>query len=241
MKKAIITTSLCLALAASASALSLSDADYSYTEFGTASTTYTSTASGANFSSIVDNTHQFTMVLVLNWDALEALSLTTNTKIVELFNKNYGNNSKINFGINSSDNGLLMQNTTVKATTASSLDTYEYNGLITMAMTVDGSNVRIGVLNSTGTALGYVGTVSTLSASTDDRGTNEFNSLWLNGITISAVEAVYVFNESVGNRTTGGLLDLAVEANAACAVPEPATATLSMLALAGLAARRRRK
>ncbi len=54
---------------------------------------------------------------------------------------------------------------------------------------------------------------------------------------IFPVDAVYVYNQVL----EGDTLTAASKAAYGAAIPEPATATLSLLALAGLAARRRRK
>ncbi len=67
--------------------------------------------------------------------------------------------------------------------------------------------------------------------------TKSYTSLYMNTTSVKAMDALYLFDQYLSAN------DVATIAKAAytAAIPEPATATLSLLALAGLAARRRRK
>ncbi len=67
------------------------------------------------------------------------------------------------------------------------------------------------------------------------RGSGQWTTLTVNSALTSALDSLFVFNNTV---ETTGLVSISRDA---LTVPEPATATLSLLALAGLAARRRRK
>ena len=69
--------------------------------------------------------------------------------------------------------------------------------------------------------------------------TNQINNLGENGKLFTLYRVAYSSQQyvSMGSLT----YDVAVNVPATPGVPEPATATLSLLALAGLAARRRRK
>ncbi len=66
---------------------------------------------------------------------------------------------------------------------------------------------------------------------------NDFNTFYINSSTGALVNSIYVYNVA---KDADGIKTASLAAYSA-AVPEPATTTLSLLALAGLAARRRRK
>ncbi len=92
-----------------------------------------------------------------------------------------------------------------------------------------GTLVVLSLTGTDGTVSNYAGTVDGLKWTSGD---TTVDSVSFNR---NLVERAYLFDNAVG-------VSDAVALNAAVqAVPEPATATLSLLALAGLAARRRRK
>lgn len=73
-----------------------------------------------------------------------------------------------------------------------------------------------------------------------------FSSLSLEGVNLSDIETDVLFVDSQGNAISTGSENVTYDNNTGsftvtASIPEPTTATLSLLALAGLAARRRRK
>ncbi len=245
MKKTIITALLALGLAAGASATDVT-ADYSYTlaDFS-GSGAQTLKADSSNYSNIVSDNHQFTMTLVLDWEFLSSMTETATYRTAEL---SYNNNisTKVSLGIRTDSSGthLKLAQSNTDLLTLTLTEDYVRDGLVTVTMTVDTNNdanrFRMLVLNKEENGTDWVATAAVhsegaSSASTTYRGTNEFNQVWLNGATKGAIKALYISDEN-----TSDLASLAESAYAAN-IPEPTTATLSLLALAGLAARRRRK
>ncbi len=109
--------------------------------------------------------------------------------------------------------------------------TYENEGKLALAIAYDDSTrtFTLGALTATG-GLNYVTITMTEAWQTS---TNNFRGYDLKDNAVNAIEQVLVFNTALSNDQ--------IAAVAAEVVPEPTTATLSLLALAGLAARRRRK
>ncbi len=248
MKKTVITAALAFVGGAATAAVT---ADYSYTQAdfssGTTAQTFTLPSGSDNYTNISNGNQQFTMTLVLDWSVLNGLAGPATYRTAEL-SHNGTASTEISLGVRKESNGSVVmkmaqnENDLLSATLT---DTYIRNGLVTVTLTVDtngGINrFRMLVLNKEENGTDWVATAATRSdnassASTDHRGADELNRLFLNGTTKSAIKALYISDSN-----TSDLAGLAESAYTTAAVPESATATLSLLALAGLATRRRCK
>lgn len=126
------------------------------------------------------------------------------------------------------------------------IQSLEAEGLDTLGFTIRGLTTDGG--GSVGIRYAYTATIGNSSSSNymnwrnnvkDDFAANTINGLTLNE---EFVTSYYLFGELLTETEARNLTKSAIEsAPTLSAVPEPTTATLSLLALAGLAARRRRK
>ena len=198
---------------------------------------------------------KFTVALTLDVDALRTLLEAGQTK-------SWGTNI-INYVANGTDTGVTLNggSTTASKITSSGLyarwgtdtawnptngddirwdggtdlatldwDSIDYAGLVYSFDKSSGTTVAFTLINDEGTAIvdSYVN-ASTLTSSSAGAAALTFDS---------SVLSSYYFNELKGEADMKALAGLAAKA---APLPEPTTATLSLLALAGLAARRRRK
>lgn len=92
-----------------------------------------------------------------------------------------------------------------------------------------GANVAIAVYDKNGTLLG-----SSYGSNTTLRTSSNLNSIMFS----DAVTSAYLYNQYLSEENVTSITQ---ELGKAALIPEPTTATLSLLALAGLAARRRRR
>ncbi len=236
MKKTFISTALaiCLAFAAQASAVLTLDSavlqEVSYD--GTSSYT-------GNFSTLTNGNAHTTLLLVIDMETLDSVksSLTnsgsplatygteTGTDVPGLGVRSFGANNKTPIGIDYKADGTVGTNTG-----SYFLSNYTSQGKVVMALTINGTTEVLYLTNGTAEVHWTTGNATTQDAT--------YNSLTIadNAFT-AAISSIYVFDQTL---TQEQIKSISAEAITA-AVPEPATATLSLLALAGLAARRRRK
>ncbi len=118
--------------------------------------------------------------------------------------------------------------------------TYSQGDVVVLTLAMQESNgtfyVYDGTTNTAATLNASGLTVDSASACFEVK---EFNRLYFGSALGNDVISAYVYNTYLeGEALTSAIADVY---KAAAPVPEPATATLSLLALAGLAARRRRK
>ncbi len=184
----------------------------------------------------------FTLMLVIDMDTLNSLKNvpTSNTEFVATYaitttpaSSNYG---YCGLGIMKDGDTYTISDTFASdnARQSLTLGTTSSTGKVVVTLAVGDHNT-----NNPSTLYVYDGT--TLS-SVNDNGYRVSNpamqSLYFReGVFSSAIDSVYLFNTRVAGDDIATLSADAVAAS----VPEPTTATLSLLALAGLAARRRRK
>ncbi len=238
MKKTIITAVLAWGLSVSATATSLTDAVLSVNNY-TGSESYTGTFSTASSSRALS-----TLTLVFDWEELDkAITSTTATSAAVLSTDTSGGaNSGLGF-MRDDDNNLLV--TTIYNGAQHTYTNTSTGETLTYTLTVTDDCIQDGKLAITLMTMGggsgshlymYDGTDSLLHVQDAPlRGSGQWTTLTVNSALTSALDSLFVFNNTV---TTTDLVSISRDA---MTVPEPATATLSLLALAGLAARRRRK
>lgn len=182
------------------------------------------TLTGVTFDTALSDTNSrdcFSITLVL--DASKIGSVTDYTSLAA---GHYSSTGAVGFGVNAEGNIQGQWGTVGYDWTAGSMPT---KGTITLTYVTgnyDGS--------TEGSRL-YVGDSSTYYSKTALKtGGQNYDTIKINNLG-GAIKQVYVHNYSLSQTEVGSLMSEVVH------VPEPTTATLSLLALAGLAARRRRK
>ncbi len=245
MKKTLITALIALGLAASASAVTLSDAVLK--ETGTIASSYT-----GDFSAMLDSTTSgvtgqypnLTIMLVLDLDTLPTFTSAAPSADTQLFTlsgtKTSDNTTMTGIGMGLSRFAASDANTIAwttwqgdkNGTWAGRFEEYAASGKTVLTMVLDSAGAHVSVSNGI--------TQQTANNATGPR----YSGVDYTTITFGtaenifgAIDGVYIFDEAL---TASDIKTLSAQAIAA-SVPEPATATLSLLALAGLAARRRRK
>ena len=180
---------------------------------------------------IADNNYDMGLAMALN-----------NTGFVGTYSFNSSAMSNLTMGGSNSENRQPMtESGSTPATNAfangnaDSLNT-KFDKLTGLALTFshtakDSSSLYVTLTFSDGTKSELYGTNTGFKWTQTGALVGSVNNLYINEDYISDV---YLFNSAVDKNTAFNL-------NAAALVPEPTTATLSLLALAGLAARRRRR
>ena len=238
MKKTIITL---LALAGAASAgdtqfLDLSQditvGNLTYTE----STGKITTALATDLYQVSNNKAETNVILTMNLTA--AMSVTTNTKIVEL---DYNDNRDVSIlatatglvggwnGASHGDNEVSWKDLMANSNVFTGADGNKYITL--MLSQWNNQNISYHVNTSNGLLINTSGLGSSSISSMD--------ALYVNNAFVAGLEVTPSWKNDDTSRqaATAAFNTVMVQK----LVPEPATATLSLLALAGLAARRRRK
>ncbi len=268
MKKTLLlAVALCPGVASTASAMSLTDAVYSDTAI-TSSTSKSVDLSTLWTSSSDDFTLTFTLnSTALGLFGKENLHTeTTETPINTLISVTGTNNLKYGLAIGSVNYGNTVHNGIVGMFNkdAATVDTVRsYSGDVKYTLSNNASDPHpsnlssISVANIVSAAVTFTcdgttaatvyltlvdkdGTSTTYYGSNEDLRTSAGlgNDLASLGIRTEYISSVYLMS-GIATATEATAMNSA--AIAAVAVPEPTTATLSLLALAGLAARRRRK
>ncbi len=237
MKKTLMTVLLGL-VSSAAYAVSLTDAIIEQQEFNPSTLFY----SNANGYSAKD----YTMMIVLNLDTLNTVTVgTSNTHFLSTYSQTSSNQiTSTNYGY--SGLGLKMDNNGNYIATAMAAAASNYTPLTLGKTGQVVLTLAVGDNNNSNPTSTYVFSGGTDMPSVNHNGlrysTTTYSVLFLNADMAKAVDSFYLFNDRL---TTDTIKTLSVSALAAAApetmIPEPATATLSLLALAGLAARRRRK
>ncbi|MCD8071356.1 MAG: PEP-CTERM sorting domain-containing protein [Akkermansiaceae bacterium] len=233
MKTTLVTAALCLGLAASASAIDLANAVYS-----TVSSEGFTNLTDTTFSSAGSNRDLTTIVVVLDYSTVTSLidsgDLSSATTLFTFSNSN-GNSIAVSISGSQSESGeyTLIANIASGSYSKDSgnlLSTTSYDaetGTITFSVqTMDGNNgTRIYAAD---------GTVYWSQQKIRwGKATDGYNQITYSST--DALLAVYAFDSALSSADI-----TSVSAQAAAAVPEPATATLGLLALGALALRRRR-
>ncbi len=242
MKKTIITAILALGLAGSASAaltltdnFKLEDAVVNEQDFDGSTLSYTGSfaAQGNPYDTSDSSTRgNMTFTLVLDVDQLGSQS----GYIVKggSWGVGYNDDGKAQgwWGSSFYSGG---------PTTANALSSYaDENGLVTLTIVT-------GYVTSTSQASRiYVGDGTTYWTASGLKFGSGISSITINQNFKDAIEQFYVFDTALSSDQVTQVYNMAAQVTAgtyvsAAAIPEPASATLSLLALAGLAARRRRK
>ncbi len=242
MKKTFITTLISLSLAASASAATAAtwNADDLSTLSGVLtipSGTITDTAQGDfSVTAVLDASAVKTALTSSQWGMFLQVQDTD-------ANENYSFNLALNGSSSSTADGIWtglgasQKNQSISDDISKGLGAAyaagaTYTGMaITMSIGASGTNFYLTLVEEDGSTINYTGAT---------RSGWHYDSFDLRQITFSDVVTYIALDEDV---LTGSA---AFGANSAAliatgAIPEPATTTLSLLALAGLAARRRRK
>ncbi len=255
MKKTIITAVLAAAFAASAFAeeaaekeatWTLTDADLTLTAGGTKAPT--AGATGVNINYVTSNGNKtWTMTVVFDWKELKSDISAKNTVAIGLMKDSYTGAKSYLRGL-SFDTVTVQDETTTYAAYAvnhahsdantswsynsdTSIDISELaascNGVLGLTAVMTGTALELYAYNGTSDEMVLLGNIATTSSA-------NFNYLYIDESYLDSIKSVYVFKSAAGGPDMLAVTRAAV-------VPEPATATLSLLALAGLAARRRRK
>ncbi len=245
IKKAILSAAVSFGLAASTAAASALDGAYTMDFSGTGAQTIT--PSGTTFSSASGNYEQFTMTFIFDCNSLVAAynAATESTSVKGMETAYNGNSNKLGVGfkVTVSNAGKTLQAVAQAGNNAD--DKSPSADLSTLIGSTDKLVLTLVYNGSSGTTLyTYNPLTDTIAAGATAttykyKNHNHYNSFWVtNNSWAKSAESVYVFDTAKTNTT-----DLLAISKAAYleAIPEPATATLSLLALAGLAARRRRK
>ncbi len=239
MKKTLITLAA-LAMASVASAASDGVADYKFE----------SPAAGTITQKFSSASGEFTMIAILDWDALMSDAISdawdNRTDIFSLTSSHWqwgqmwlngptlfrGNSgTTLELGIQTDDKNQAISGgdgnnvSLVETSNDSSKLTYGNYGKLVLAYTFANGTVTAAALQSDG---------STWSTATFATGWAPYQAFDTIDISVSnVIDSLVIYDDVL----TGSALTYA----AMTSIPEPATATLSLLALAGLAARRRRK
>ncbi len=245
MKKTLVTlAALTMASVVSAADITLSDATH-----------YDATKTASISSNFSASDGDYTAVLILDWDKISTSTLSTSaenrTKIIETSAIVSGwttpgwrssmtlwtNGTTVYLGIYQEDgyatfttyDDKLGDKYNINLTEAAYGNVY---GNLALAYTFNSGEATVYALKSDGTTLASATTVFKNGDNKQWNPDRAFNSLTIGGD--SVVKDFYIFDSALSAPNVATVV-------AAAAVPEPATATLSLLALAGLAARRRRK
>ncbi len=239
MKKTIITTALVLGLASFSSA-----ADYTLGD-----TTYTTTTGITNGQGYFSNRSSFTFTLsnaLFNGTQSGINAITTASDSSSSFASNTVALDKIHFSFYGGAGNLaavqISQGDTIVATSTNR--SYSATGAATDVFTGETYNNRIQQTwqfdeNTVALTLGTTYTITFLNSSSE-----------ATGVTLEVsycdddTQAAFVGTANNHSYQPAGLVITTlstVPVSSGGAIPEPTTATLSLLALAGLAARRRRK
>lgn len=230
------------AFCATASAVSLDDAVIGFADFesgegvvvGTQEAYLTtSTLESGDVQLVLGNSHYFnskassgrtrmTITMVLDASKVTLPAAGTSASIIK------DNGSGWGLGVNS--NGALTGTWSTNTAYYTSRASIGSSGLLTITITTGDTT------NGTNIFLGNDGAPSASTSGNNGNLKGSFNSstLVVNSGYVDAIQKLYVFNSNLTNA------EVATVAQAVEAVPEPSTATLSLLALAGLAVRRRR-
>ncbi len=193
---------------------------------------------------------QFTMVAVLSVDALNAASITSSASpFVQI---SVSGQDDVSLGLSRHDGGTYVEfmNGDSSVAWTGSLDaassaSYNIDGYIVVALQQatnlvnDGAGSRFYIMkkNSDGTYSFDFWSRGVAYPETE-QSSGQYNTLTISSPNAAALDSLYLYNSSMSG---DDLLSAASTALVAASIPEPTTATLSLLALAGLAARRRRK
>ncbi len=245
MKKTIITALLTVASAAAAFAdinLSAQNGVYTITGPGTLANNYVATGGDYSTDDGTGNREQFTLTAVFTWSELVPDVTSTASNAVQI-HYNGIDNSKTGIGFKKDANGNII------ACGMNNNSAYVTSGDINISSLVSGDKLTLTIVmtDAGGTLYGY-----NANAQGDDRlvqlatstswkygPSGHYNKIWLATPLGEALSLLEVRNTKSDFAT---VLTISEEAHSAAKlVPEPTTATLSLLALAGLASRRRRK
>ncbi len=236
MKTTLVTAALCLGLAASASAIDLADAVYS-----TVSSAGFTNVTDTTFSSVGSSRDLTTIVVVLDYSTVTSLinsgELSSATTLFTFSNSN-GNGIVVSISGSQSESGeyTLIANIASGSYSKASgnlLDTsygsYDAEtGTITFSVQTMDGNSGSRIYAADGSV--YWSQVNIRWGKAD----NGYNQITYSST--DALLAVYAFDSAL---SSADITSISAQA-AAAAVPEPAAATLGLLALGALALRRRR-
>ncbi len=233
MKTTLVTAALCLGLAASASATDLADAVYS-------------TVSSEGFTNITDTTFSSagstrdltTIVVVLDYSTVTSLidsgELSSATTLFTFSNSN-GSGIAVSISGSQSESG---EYTLIANIASGSYSKDSGNLLSTASYDAETGTITFSVQtmdNDNGTRI-YAADGTVYWSQQYIRwgqATDGYNQITYSST--DALLAVYAFDSALSSEEI-----TSISAQAAAAVPEPATATLGLLALGALALRRRR-
>ena len=246
MKKTLIAL---FALTSGAMGITLDEATLSFTSTDSVPATYVTTAGGGSEGSLdIKGNNGFTVAVTLNTNTLKTYLTSDTTQHMIVGHKGSGGNGDYTTGIISNGSGtyaggltgswgdtMAYDNTTVVAgladvtwdnVTEAAL-TYVFNGNNTAGDVLKGTSVCLTLVDANDNILySQSGNLSGLVSAG-----NNYKELYFD---TAIVTSAYVYNSAIGTADAQALTQMLI-------VPEPTTATLSLLALAGLAARRRRK
>ncbi len=177
-----------------------------------------------------NSTQCYTMTAILNWKTISGFSAGTTTKMVELhINDTYKASIAITKDANNNVKASVLDGSDLLYTADTALTSdMTVEGKVALTLSYGDNGMKLYALGADNTAIEWSPEKSyDFSYGGEER---HYNKLW---VEVAGVEAIYVFDEQLSHAE--------VSAFSVAVVPEPATATLSLLALAGLAARRRRK
>ncbi len=244
MKKTIITAALCLGLTSGAMADSALDDAITLTDLTAGGhQTFTQDSSKDYAYSTQDgNYQQFTMTAVFDSKTLLSTLATASNgsgKAVELAIGEAGSRLGIGFNVTTTDDGVKTLQAVAQAGQSSHTviptidltDLLNSNDTIVLTMTTGSAGTSLYLYNPETETVSTSGTQGGYHYSS----TTAYDHVWVDNAWGGAVNSIYLFDTI---QTPNEILAIS---KAAATVPEPTTATLSLLALAGLAARRRRK
>ncbi len=242
MKKTLITAALALGFAGSAFAVSLEDAVASKTSNFSVGALW---QTGVSLSTDDGGAQQWTMTVVFSYDKLvQNVTSDAGQKAVEIL-RGSGDN-KFGIGFRTLDNDIVAVSQAGGAgqaySTSASVSGLAYEGKVAVTLVGAAGGATMYTLAGTGESVSDNGGAKSGLVYSNH---NYLNNIWLESPVGNAVEAIYVFDEKMTSDEVLAISQAAVgyvaPVEPGANIPEPTTATLSLLALAGLAARRRRK
>ena len=231
--------------------VTLDDATLSFSVLDVIPSTYTTTAGGAQNAVNLNGNNGFTIAVTLDPDVLATYLTSDTTQHMIVGHKGHGGAGDYTSGIISNGSGNYVggltgswgdnkaYNNTTLVTGLSSATTWSWDNVAGAALiyVFNGNGTSGDVLKGTSVCLTLVDANNNVLYSKSGNldglvsSGNNYKEIYFDD---HIVTSAYVYNKALG---TAEVQKLTKE----LAIPEPTTATLSLLALAGLAARRRRK